>query len=208
MKHRHTRHLHSYWSTLRGEAAAPLRGAIEPADIREVLGDTFILENAPPAAHIPFRLAGTRLCALYGRELKGRSFLGLWSEKDMDAMATLLEAIASDAAAAVLGVETFNERGQSVPSEMLLLPLSRGGRIYDRVLGLMVPIEKPYWLGLHPIIRQSIVSLRLIWPDEHPMLARAAVGAGAAPFPAAVPEELLVAGRKRRHLVVLDGGRA
>lgn len=206
MKHRHTRHLHSYWSTLRGDAAAPLRGAIEPADIREVLGDTFILENAPPAAHIPFRLAGTRLCALYGRELKSRSFLGLWSDRDMDAMSTLLQAIASDAAAAVLGVETFNERGQSVPSEMLLLPLSRGGRIYDRVLGLMVPVERPYWLGLHPIIRQSISSLRLIWPDEHPPLARANAAGLAVAEP--VSNEVVQAGRRRRHLVVLDGGRA
>lgn len=207
MKHWHTRHLHAYWTTLRGEAAAPLRGSIEPADIREVLGDTFILENAPPAAHVPFRLAGTRLCALYGRELKGRSFLGLWSERDMEAMATLLQAVGGDAAAAVLGVETFNERGQSVASEMLLLPLSRGGRVYDRVLGLMVPIEKPYWLGLHPIIRQDISSLRLIWPDEHPPLARAHGGAAAA-LPVAAQEEILHAGRRRRHLVVLDGGRA
>lgn len=203
MKHRHTRHLHTYWSDLRGEAAAPLRGAIEPGDIREVLGDTFILENAPPAAHIPFRLAGTRLCALYGRELKGRSFLGLWSEADIDAMATLLQAIGGDAAAAVLGVETFNERGQSVPSEMILLPLSRGGRLYDRVLGLMVPIERPYWLGLHPIIRQSVTSLRLIWPDERPALARAVAPA----VQASISPAALGGGRRHGHLVVLDGGR-
>lgn len=207
MKHRHTRHLHSYWSDLRGSAAAPLRGAIEPADIREVLGDTFILENAPPAAHIPFRLAGTRLCALYGRELKGRSFLGLWSEADMDAVSTLLSAIASDAAAAVLGVETYNERGQCIPAEMILLPLSRGGRLYDRVLGLMVPIDRPYWLGLHPIIRQSVTNLQLIWPDERPDLLRGAIAAAMAeptpPHPAAILSE----GRRRGHLVVLDGGR-
>jgi len=205
MKHRHTRHLHAYWSDLRGDSAAPLRGAIEPADIREVLGDTFILENAPPAAHIPFRLAGTRLCALYGRELKGRSFLGLWSESDMAALSTLLDAIASDAAGAVIGVESFNERGQSVPAEMILLPLSRGGRIYDRVLGLMVAIERPYWLGLHPIIRQSVTSLRLIWPDERPDFTSGL--ARPEPAPTQMPPPVLASGRRRGHLVVLDGGR-
>lgn len=205
MKHRHTRHLHAYWSDLRGSSAAPLRGAIEPADIREVLGDTFILENAPPAAHIPFRLAGTRLCALYGRELKGRSFLGLWSESDMAALSTLLDAIASDAAGAVIGVESFNERGQSIPAEMILLPLSRGGRIYDRVLGLMVAIERPYWLGLHPIIRQTVTSLRLIWPDERPDFASGFVRPE--PVHAPMPPPALASGRRRGHLVVLDGGR-
>jgi len=201
MKHRHTRHLHDYWTEIRGTAAAPLRGSIEPGEIREVLGDTFILENAAPAAHIPFRLAGTRLCSLFGREMKGRSFLGLWTDADMDAVSTLLTAIASDAASAILGVDLTNDRGHTVPAEMIMLPLSRDGTVYDRVLGLMVPIERPYWLGLHPIIRQSVSSLKLIWPDERPGLGYRAE----ASFAEAPP--ILSQGRRRGHLVVLDGGR-
>src|SRR3979411_214660 len=49
---------------------APERGDIEPGAIRNVLGDSFIIAYDPEADH-PFRLAGTRVCALFGRELKG-----------------------------------------------------------------------------------------------------------------------------------------
>lgn len=207
MKHRNTRELYEYWSRLRGDLAAPFRGAIEPSEIHSLLGDTFILESANPA-HYPFRLAGTRLCSHFGRELKGRNFLSMWSEPDIDAIDTLLSAVCIDAAAAVLGVETFNERGQSAPWEMVVLPLSRGGRIYDRILGLMAPLERPYWLEIYPVIRQTITSLRLIWPDEQPILFHPApTPVPSRPEIPEVPPAAFLQGRRRHHFIVLDGGK-
>ena len=62
---------------------APERADIEPGAIRQVLGDTFVLEVDGRASH-PFRIAGTRLCALFGRELKGESFIKLWQRSGPD----------------------------------------------------------------------------------------------------------------------------
>jgi hypothetical protein len=73
MKHSSIRELFDYWNERRGRRAAPERGDIEPGDIRGVLADTFILAFDAPASH-PFRIAGTRVCALFGRELKGEAF--------------------------------------------------------------------------------------------------------------------------------------
>ena len=75
MKHTSTRELFAYWDRRRGRRPAPERGEIEPGPIRRVLGDTFILSFDEPAGH-PFRLAGTRVCALFCRELKGEGFVG------------------------------------------------------------------------------------------------------------------------------------
>jgi hypothetical protein len=72
MKHPANRELYGYWNERRGDRLAPERADIEPSAIRQVLGDTFVLA-ADGIAHHPFRLAGTRLCALFGRELKGES---------------------------------------------------------------------------------------------------------------------------------------
>ena len=216
MKHRNTRELYDYWSRLRGANAAPQRGAIEPAEIHGLLGDTFILESAGPTQY-PFRLAGTRLCSHFGRELKGRNFLTLWGDEDIEAIDTLLTAVCVDAAAAVIGVETLNDRGQTAPWEMVVLPLSRGGKLYDRILGLMAPLERPYWLDIHPVIRQSITSLRLIWPDERPVLLHPSIPAPGAPMlrrslrEDALPEMpagALTGGRRHHHLVVFDGGKS
>ena len=73
-----------YWRGARKAAdatlhvAAPERTEIEPGAIRGVLADAFILALDRGSGH-PIRLAGTRLCALFGREIKGKSFLDLWT---------------------------------------------------------------------------------------------------------------------------------
>ncbi|MEJ1934798.1 PAS domain-containing protein, partial [Nostoc sp. NIES-2111] len=72
MKHPASRTLFSYWDTLRGERTAPERSELDPGAIRNILADTFILE-VDAGQTFPFRLAGTRVCALYGRDLKGVS---------------------------------------------------------------------------------------------------------------------------------------
>ena len=76
MKNASTRLVFEYWDGLRGERAAPERGEIEPGALRHALADTFVLENEPIGP--VFRLAGTRLCALFGREQRGRAFAALW----------------------------------------------------------------------------------------------------------------------------------
>lgn len=222
MKHAVTRTLYDYWSRLRGGRTAPARFEIEPGDIRHILGDTFILEAADRDTY-NFRLAGTRLCAAYCRELKGRNMLDLWQGKDREAMACLLAAIVEDGAAAIVGLDATNERGQSMPVETILLPLSHDGPQHTRILGCFAPLEQPYWLGTHPVIHQPIHSLRLIWPDETASAIRRGADVedrilpgAVAPAPRLVEPPAIVravggsvdfGGRKVGHLRVLDGGR-
>src|ERR1700728_823423 len=79
MKHAASRELYAYWQELRGRRPAPTRAEIEPGAIRRILSEAFILA-LDRASGYPFRLAGTRVCALFGRELKGETFLDLWDE--------------------------------------------------------------------------------------------------------------------------------
>src|SRR5580698_895928 len=79
MKHPASRRLYAYWDELRGKRPAPERAEIEPGAIRQILSEAFIAALNPVAGY-PFRLAGTRVCALFCRELKGESFLSLWDE--------------------------------------------------------------------------------------------------------------------------------
>ena len=80
MKHAASRELYAYWEEKRGTRPAPERAEIEPGAIRGVLSDAFILALDRRAGH-PMRLAGTRVCALFDRELKGEPFLTLWSSE-------------------------------------------------------------------------------------------------------------------------------
>jgi hypothetical protein len=205
MKHATSRELFDYWNRVRDGAPAPQRGDIEPSDIRRILADTFILECAD-REHYPIRLAGTRICGLLCREIKGDDFRSLWRNADRDAIATLGTAISSDAAAAVVTVGADTDRGRTLAAEVLMLPLRSGGRANDRIFGSFAPFERPYWVGTEPISTLTIVSLRLIWPDEPPQFLRRAPSVSS-DLPPASAAASVPNSRRRGHLTIFDGGK-
>jgi hypothetical protein len=150
VKHSSTRELYAYWNTSRGDKAAPHRADIDPAAIRHSLSDIFILA-ADFVEEQRFRLAGTRVCALFARELKGESFTSLWSEKSKDHLRALLENVTEDNAAIVAGVIGRNDDGNPIDLELLLLPLMHQGHARVRGIGVLAATELPFWLGARPV---------------------------------------------------------
>lgn len=222
MKHQVTRDLFTYWDNLRGGRPAPERSDIDPAEIHQILGDTFILEYENED-QLTFRLAGTRLCGSFCRELKGRSFLDIWSAEDIASVKLLLTAVAEDEAAAVIGFKGKTERDQTLDFETILLPLRHFGQPKSRILGAASPVDMPYWVGIWPLTELSISSMRLIWPDERPAFMRQSQkdqGAkgriGLAPSSLAIPnpaaskaiaQPTAQPGHPFGHLRVIEGGR-
>ena len=163
MKLSTTRELYDYWDRSRGDRLAPDRDDIEPGAIRACLGNTFIVAFDPDGDH-PFRLAGTAICALFGRELKGSRFLDLWSPDSRDAVIQLAGTICEETAGAVAGVTGTNADGETVVLEMMVLPLGCRDRTPERLLGSLAPTTTPYWLGTRPIETLSIGDLRYVGP--------------------------------------------
>jgi hypothetical protein len=161
MKQASTQALFNYWNERRGRRPAPDRSDIDPGDIRHVLGDTFML-SADFADEIRFRLAGTRVCTLFAREIKGEAFNALWSEQNRKEIGDLLEALTSENIGAVAGVTGRTEDGAELELELLLLPLARTGQARIRALGALVPLARPYWLGEQPVVELELRTLRHI----------------------------------------------
>lgn len=169
MKHAASRTLFSYWNGLRRERTAPERAEIDPVAIREVLADTFICEVDREAQH-PFRLAGTRLCSLFGREVKGLGFASLWSatptrEGSREALA-LVDTVLAEACGVVAGLEGTTRSLRSLDIELLLLPLRHGGRTHARLLGCISASTTTPWTGLDPVVQLELTSVRVI-RDPH-----------------------------------------
>ena len=161
MKHASTRTIFDYWNRLRGRRAAPDRSDIDPSDIRHVLGDTFMLA-ADFVDDIRFRLAGTRVCALFTRELKGEAFNAQWSASSSEHIADLLVAVINEKTGAVAGIIGRTEDGDEVELELLLLPLAHAGQSRARALGVLAPLSPPYWLGEKPVVELELKTLRHI----------------------------------------------
>lgn len=164
MKNTSTRLVFEYWDALRGERAAPERGEIEPGALRHALADTFVLENEPIGP--VFRLAGTRLCALLGHELRGRAFTALWPDVESQGdMRRLVQTVMDETAGAVAGLAGETRAGTPIYLELLLLPLRYRGRTHARVLGALSPALTPEWLGLDTLDSMRMISLRMLWPS-------------------------------------------
>jgi len=206
MRHDGTISLFQYWDRLRDGRPAPRRTEIEPADIKTLLADTFILEKDARGEAV-FRLAGTRLCAIFGRELKGFAFTSLWTQKDQRVAARLIHGTLHQHSVVVIDIEGVSRSGRRNSFEMLALPLE-GGIDNPRALGAIMALEKPYWLGADPIVECRVEALRVVDPDLDPLFLR---NRPAMPVPPLSPQQAMLGdrnfGRRIRHLVVLEGGR-
>jgi hypothetical protein len=140
MKHPSNRAFFAYWDTQRGDAHAPERSDIEPSAIRELLGDIFVL-SANEAGGYPFRVAGTRLCALFGRDLKDASFSALFSTECRHEMEEIVANVAADMLPAVAGVTATSERGMTTHLELLLLPFNARAHEPISLTGLLAPMD-------------------------------------------------------------------
>lgn len=202
--------LFQYWNRLRGSRPAPLRTDIEPADIKALLADTFILERDNRGGS-KFRLAGTRLCSTYGKELKGCSFSSLWTAHDQKGIMRLVDHTLDDKAVCVITFEGMTDGDRLNRFEMVLLPLE-GKAESPRALGTIQPVMKPFWLGADPIVENHMESYELVDPNQQPLRS---MGRPAVLAPSLSPDgEMLLEqpglgdGRRIRHLVVYQGGRA
>jgi hypothetical protein len=176
MKQASSRELFGYWAARRGKRAAPERGEIEPSAIRRALGDVFILEFDRRAGH-PVRLAGTRVCALFGRELKNEPFLNLWNEETRAQVAQLAAVVADEVSGAVAGVKGRTDEGWPQDLELVLLPLSQRGDTHARMIGALTPFNAPFWLGVSRLGPLTLGNVRHLDPtQEMPTAARLVAG--------------------------------
>jgi len=161
MKHASTRAVFAHWDERRRGGPAPQRADIDPAAIRHALGDTIML-SADFVDRLRFRLAGTRVCALFGRELKGEEIAALWSEQSRAPIDDLLGLVTNEASGAVAGLTARTASGEAAELELLLLPLAHSGHARIRALGVLTPVVPPYWLGERPVTELELGTVRHI----------------------------------------------
>lgn len=207
MRQAATKRIFEYWNRIRAGRSAPSREEIEPSDIRHFLSDTFILDVSGRLRVVSYRLAGTRLCAAYGRELKGYGFLCNFAEENgFDVMRTLSR-VYRDFKPQLISILAETVSGKTVEYEMLLLPLKPVSDGEMRILGIATPAETPYWLGADPLTLNRIVSMRTVEPIDLPEDSATLAPSLDGPHLAVAPVQPLQP-RRIAHLVVHEGGKS
>lgn len=173
MKLAASQQLFTYWDALRGARSTPERNDIEPGALRGVIADTFILEFRP-AEGFPLRIAGGRTHALFGRELRGTPFTGLWDAASRGELTRVIESAADGAQPFLVGARGGAAGAAALDFETLILPLRHHGETHARVLGSMAPASGAAWFGLLPLRPLALTSLRALTRD--PEIAFAVAG--------------------------------
>ena len=168
MKHPSSREFYAYWDKARGDAPAPDRSEIEPGAVRELLGDVFVLSYDAGAGY-PFRVAGTRVCALLGCDLKDRSFSALFDAQSRREIEDIISVVTEETLAAVAGITAISQDGSTAHLELLLLPFNTRAHAPVSLTGLLVPFE-----GEHTLLRDfKLTSFRYLGQQSQKLLPRA-----------------------------------
>lgn len=172
MKHPSTRELYDYWDKQRADAPAPDRSAMEPGPIRHLIGDTFVL-SCEHATRFPVRIAGTRMCALVGRDLKGEDFLELWARANRRQVEDFLVIATEESLATVAGVTAFTDKLSPVYLELLLLPFAPSVLAPPSVTGSLVPLTVPAQLEHSSLRDLSLTTWRHVGHQSQTLRQRA-----------------------------------
>ena len=140
MKHPSSREFFAYWNDKRGTARAPDRADIDPAAVRGLLGDIFVL-SCEPQLGFPFRVAGTRVCALAGRDLKEQSFAALFEPQSRAEIEEITTIVADETLGAIAGLTGWRDDGTKAHLELLLLPFNARPHTPVSVTGVIAPFD-------------------------------------------------------------------
>ena len=125
------------WWHLAGNGAPPT--AVDPLDLpRKALGYLSLLDLVPPA-DATFRLAGTVVCDLYGRELKGASLGDFFDRRDLSGVVEDFYETARTAEPTLKARNYVSINGKLCTYTRLLLPLSDPSGSVSRLLKAIEP---------------------------------------------------------------------
>lgn len=163
MQNTPTQEILNYWNGLRGSRPAPLRSEIDPSALRRFLPHLFIV-NATISDRPTFALAGTRICELFDRELRGLDYASMWLDAEDDAPATILNHVLFYERPALLDIQLPHD-GNIYAHDLLLMPVRSQGVRSDRVLGALVPRATPLPFTALPVQGLAFESWGFVTPD-------------------------------------------
>lgn len=125
--------IHAYWDDRRDGREMPARREIDPVDLKEWLPNIFLVDVEQSPMRYRYRLVGTELTAVMGRELRGRYVdeMPFLFRKYAEAAYSGLARARQPVYRQINTMEAFRR----VRYHRLLLPLSSDGADIDMVLG-------------------------------------------------------------------------
>ncbi len=186
MHNRASREIFDYWVRLAGERPAPLRSEIDPVALRRYLPHLFIAAVTNPSdtgADLTFRLAGTRICDMFGREFRGAAYDEMWFDKANHQPFEIAANAIQYERPVLLEVNVLRPADER-PYDLLLMPMRPHDEGFsDRLLGALLPRSEALAATATPAAGLLLDRWTFLERDGNIPMVQAANGVPDAPRP-------------------------
>ena len=164
--HPGSRRLFSHWETLRAERAYPTREEFTFDAVKDLMPDMIVLDRDYLRNSYKFRLAGTRVCRLFGETLTGKDVLFGWDHFESDVIAKHLGLALSEYQPALIRMRLKTDTGQVVAGELIALPVQTRGSNRIQLMGGIFAFRDVNAIGHAAILGRELISGRMIWTEH------------------------------------------
>ncbi len=166
MLHPGSRKLFRYWESLRAERACPRKDEINLRNIVDVVPNLSIIERKLSDNTWQFRLAGTKIYDLFGREMTNCDALLGFDGFERGVVGNCLEITQKRLQPSLVRMRFISEQDIIVAAEMIGLPIQNGDNGQIQIFGGLFSFHDSR-LGYTPaLLRRELVSARMIWTEH------------------------------------------
>jgi hypothetical protein len=129
--------LHRYWLERCSGPLLPARRAIDPIDLKSCLANLLLIDVGEPPRRYRYRLFGTGLVTLYGREMTGKFVDEINDDAVRGAAFQAYDEVIARHAP-IFSTLTFVIDYRRISYDRLLLPLAADGHTITMVMGAII----------------------------------------------------------------------
>ncbi len=164
--HPGSRRLFAHWETLRAERPLPKREELTFASVKDLMPDMVVLERDDARGGYRFRLAGSRVCELFGRNLTSGDALAGWDAFEASILSNHFELALKNFQPVLLRMRLLTDTGLTLAAELIAMPIQ--ARESDRIqlIGGLFSFCDTSDLSHQYIRARELVSARAIWTEH------------------------------------------
>jgi hypothetical protein len=166
--HPGSRTIFRHWESIRGESSAADREDLDLSQLGKYVPWLFVIERSTRTNSYIWRLAGSKICDLWRKELTGSDVFSGWDTFERDTVRRLFDGVTRDLQPCTLRLRLFTSLGQTVEVEFIALPLRARDGHSIHVFGGVMPFREHGLLGYDRISALELASARTIWTEPVP----------------------------------------
>lgn len=166
MLHPGSRKLFRHWESLRAERACPRKDEIELKKIVDVVPNLTIIERAATNQGWQFRLAGTKIYTLFGKEMTNGDALQGFDSFERGIVNNCLDISQKRLQPSLVRMRFMSDRNNVVAAEMIGLPIQNEVNGPVQIFGGIFAFHDSRLSNTTPFSRRELVSARMIWTEH------------------------------------------